>query len=132
MDNFIIEKQSRFDFDKTVEMISAEAVNRGWKVPFIFDLQMSLLKAGQEVRPVKIVEICKPAYSGKILSVDADRIISVMMPCRISVYQKEDGNTYISIMDAGKIIPLMPEAAGEVMKAASDETIEIAKQIYVL
>ncbi len=132
MDNFIIEKQSRFDFDKTVEMISAEAVNRGWKVPFIFDLQMSLLKAGQEVRPVKIVEICKPAYSGKILSVDADRIISVMMPCRISVYQKEDGNTYISIMDAGKIIPLMPEAAGEVMKAASDETIEIVKQIYVL
>jgi uncharacterized protein (DUF302 family) len=132
MDNFIIEKQSRFDFDKTVEMISAEAVNRGWKVPFIFDLQMSLLKAGQEVRPVKIVEICKPAYSGKILSVDADRMISVMMPCRISVYQKEDGNTYISIMDAGKIIPLMPEAAGEVMKAASDETIEIVKQIYVL
>lgn len=132
MDNFIIEKQSRFDFDKTVEMISAEAVNRGWKVPFIFDLQMSLLKAGQEVRPVKIVEICKPAYSGKILSVDADRIISVMMPCRISVYQKEDGNTYISIMDAGKIIPLMPEAAGEVMKAASDETIEIVKKIYVL
>ncbi len=132
MDNFIIEKQSRFDFDKTVEMISAEAVNRGWKVPFIFDLQMSLLKAGQEVRPVKIVEICKPAYSGKILSVDADRMISVMMPCRISVYQKEDGNTYISIMDAGKIIPLMPEAAGEVMKAASDETIEIVKKIYVL
>lgn len=132
MDNFIIEKQSRFDFDKTVEMISAEAVNRGWKVPFIFDLQMSLLKAGQEVRPVKIVEICKPAYSGKILSVDAEKMISVMMPCRISVYQKEDGNTYISIMDAGKMIPLMPEAAGEVMKAASDETIEIVKQIYVL
>ena len=132
MENFIIEKQSRFDFDKTVEMISAEAVSRGWKVPFIHDLQMSLLKSGQEVRPVKIIEICKPAYSGKILSVDADRMISVMMPCRISVYLKEDGITYISIMDAGKMIPMMPEAAGEVMKAASDETIEIVKSIYVL
>ena len=28
MDNFIIEKQSRYDFDKTVEMISAEAESK--------------------------------------------------------------------------------------------------------
>ncbi len=132
MDQVIIEKQSRFDFDKTVAILTKEAESRGWRVPFVHDLQMSLLKAGQEVRPVKIIEICKPAHSGKILSVDAERMISVMMPCRISVYQKGDGNTYISMMDAGKMIPVMPENAGKVMKAASDEMLQIIQQIYVL
>jgi len=40
--------------------------------------------------------------------------------------------TFISMMDAGKMIPVMPENAGKVMKAASDEMLDTAKHIYVL
>jgi uncharacterized protein (DUF302 family) len=98
-------------------------------VPFIHDLQQSLAKSGKEVRPVKVIEICKPAYSGKMLELNDERIMSVMMPCRISVYMKDDGETYTAVLDGSALSAGQPERIAEVMKAASDETFEILKSV---
>jgi uncharacterized protein (DUF302 family) len=122
----VIESKSRFGFDKTVEMLVANAEKREWKVPFVHDLQQSLAKSGKSVRPVKVIEICKPQYSGQMLELNHERIISVMMPCRISVYEKEDGLTYISLINAGEMVSGLPANIARVMKEASDETFEIA------
>ena len=89
--NFIIEQVSIYDFDQTVEKIVKEAERREWKVPATHDLQQSLAKSGKTVKPVKIIEICKPEYSGQMLELNHERIMSVMMPCRISVYVKDTG-----------------------------------------
>ena len=124
----LTENQSRFSFDKTVEILVAEAEMRQWKVPAIHDLQQSLAKSGKTVKPVKVIEICKPEYSGKMLELNHERIISVMMPCRISVYEKDDGNTYIALINSGMLAEGIPEIISKVMKAASDETFEIVKQ----
>ena len=83
----IIENTSKFDFEKTVDLLVAEAERREWKIPFVHDLQQSLAKSGRSVRPVKVIEICKPQYSGQMLELSDERIISVMTPCRISVYE---------------------------------------------
>jgi uncharacterized protein (DUF302 family) len=123
----VVEHQSRFGFDKTVEMLITDAEKREWKVPAVHDLQQSLAKSGKEVRPVKVIEICKPQYSGQMLELNDERIISVMMPCRISVYEKEDGLTYVSLINAGEMASGLPANIAHVMKAASDETFEIAK-----
>jgi uncharacterized protein (DUF302 family) len=122
----VIERASRFGFDKTVEMLVAESERRDWKVPALHDLQQSLAKSGKTVRPVKVIEICKPAYSGQMLELNDERVISVMMPCRISVYEKEDGKTYVSLINAAEMAGGLPEKIAMVMKAASDETFEIA------
>ena len=97
--SFVIEQPSVFDFDTTVDRIVKEAESRDWKVPAIHDLQLSLAKAGKTVLPVKVIEICKPAYSGQILELNDERLMSVMMPCRISVYLKADGLTYTAIIN---------------------------------
>jgi len=76
---------------------------------------------------VKVIEICKPEYSGQMLELNHERIMSVMMPCRISVYEKEDGLTYIGLINAGDMIAGLRANIAKVMKAASDETIEIVK-----
>jgi uncharacterized protein (DUF302 family) len=55
--------------------------------------------------------------------------MSVMMPCRISVYLKDDGKTYTAIVNGSEMSAGMPEKIAKVMKAASDETLEIVKTV---
>jgi len=126
---FIIEKVSPLDFEKTVELLTLEAEKRNWIIPAIHDLQQSLAKSGKAVRPVKVLELCKPEYSGKMLEKNDERIVSVMMPCRISVYIKEDGRTYIASINASGMISGMPEMVREVMTAASDEVNDIVNLV---
>lgn len=126
---FIIEQRSKFDFEGTVKILVAEAEQKEWKVPAIHDLQQSLAKSGKTVRPVKVIEICKPEYSGKMLELNHERIVSVMMPCRISVYEKDDNKTYIALINAGVMASDLPKNIASVMNAASDETFEIVKSV---
>jgi uncharacterized protein (DUF302 family) len=126
---FVIENRSKFGFDKTVELIVSEAERREWKIPAIHDLQQSLAKSGKTVRPVKVIEICKPDYSGKMLELNHERIVSVMMPCRISVYEKDDSKTYTALINSGMMAEGMPDRIAEVMKDAADETFEIVKKV---
>lgn len=127
--NFIVEKPGKFNFEKTVDILVSEAGKREWSVPAVHDLKQSLAKSGKTVMPVKVIEICKPEYSGKMLELSNERIVSVMMPCRISVYEKEDGKTYISLLDGSKLASGLPENIASVMKAASDETFDLVKVV---
>ena len=126
---FMAERLSKYSFDKTVELLVAEAERREWKVPAIHDLQQSLAKSGKTVKPVKVIEICKPAYSGQMLELNDERIMSVMMPCRLSVYLKDDGNTYIALINSAEMSAGQPGKIAQVMKSASDETFEIVKSV---
>jgi uncharacterized protein (DUF302 family) len=126
---YVIEKQSKYDFDKTVDLLVAEAERREWKIPAVHDLQQSLAKSGKTVKPVKVVEMCKPVYSGQLLELSDERIMSVMMPCRISVYVKDNGKTYMALVDGAEMAAGQPVKIAKVMKAASDETFEIIKSV---
>ena len=125
----IIEKESKWGFDKTVELLTAEAERRNWMIPAIHDLQQSLAKSGKVVRSVKVLEVCKPEYSGKILEQSDVRLASIMMPCRISIYLKEDEKTYVALLNGSSLAAGMPESVRDVMVAASDEVNEIADAV---
>jgi uncharacterized protein (DUF302 family) len=125
-ENIVTERQSRYGFDKTIEMILSNAQKYEWTVPAVHDLQNSLAKSGKHVRPVKVIEICKPKYSGQMLELNDERIISVMMPCRISVYEKDDGKTYVGMLNARKMVSGLAVNIARVMTQASDETYEVA------
>jgi uncharacterized protein (DUF302 family) len=127
--NFILEKKSLFGLERTVELLTKSAIQKGWSVPFIHDLQQSLAKSGKNVRPVKVIEICKPEYSGQMLELNDERIISVMMPCRISVYEKNDGLIYMAFINTGKLASGMPGNIEKVMKASFDEVLSMVDTI---
>lgn len=128
-DKIIIEQVSQYDVSTTVEKLVAAAEKKGWQNPATHNLQNSLAKSGKTVKPVQVVEICKPEYSGKMLEKNHERIISVLMPCRISVYEKEDGHTYIALLDSSKLIAGLPPVAAEAMQDAFNETVEMLKPI---
>jgi len=126
---FIIEQLSPFDVPTTVEKLIDAAVKREWQNPANHNLQQSLAKSGKDVRPVQVVEICKADYSGKMLEKNHERISSILMPCRISVYEKEDGKTYVTLLNMAAMAAGLPSETAEAINGASDETFEIVKSV---
>jgi len=116
-----IENRSKFNFSETVEQITNAAQTALWKIPHIHDLKETLKKSELDVLPVKVLEMCKPSLSYRILSKDSEKIFASMMPCRISVYQKEDGVTYISRMNAKALAGTLQGESAEVMTKAFNE-----------
>jgi len=123
------ENQSRYGFTETEELITKAAQEKGWKMPKVHDLQETMKNNGYEVRPVKVLEICKPSYAHQILEKGEERIASSLMPCRIAIYQKPDGKVYVSRMNAGLLSVLMKGAIPGMMKGAARETEEILEQV---
>ncbi len=125
----IIEQVSPYDVAATVEKLIASATGKEWQNPAVHNLQQSLAKSGKTVRPVQVIEICKPEYSGHMLEKNHERIVSVMMPCRISVYEKEDGKAYVALINTSAMSAGMPPTIADAMKKASDETFDIVKSV---
>jgi uncharacterized protein (DUF302 family) len=117
------------DFDTTVAMIEKEIETRGWKTPVVHDLQATMKKFGKDVRSVKVLEICHPDLSYQILSQSDEKIVSSMMPCRISVYEKEDGSVWISRMNSGFLAKPMSPVIRKTMSAAAADVEEIIAEV---
>jgi len=129
---FIVEQVSPLNVPDTVEKLIASAVRKGWQNPAVHNLQQSLAKSGKEVKPVQVVEICKPDYSGRMLELNDERIVSILMPCRISVYEKSDGNTYVALLDMSEMTDGLTQTATDAILDASIESFEIVNSVISL
>lgn len=126
---FIVEQVSPFDVPTTVKKILEAAQKKEWQNPANHNLQESLAKSGKKVRPVQVVEICKPDFSGEMLSRNHERIVSILMPCRISVYEKDDGRTYVALLDTSSMTTGLPDTVVVAMTNASNESFEIVESV---
>lgn len=125
----IIEQVSPFDVATTVEKLVAAATKKAWQNPAVHNLQQSLAKSGKTVRPVQVIEICKPEYSGAMLERNDEMIVSVMMPCRISVYQKEDGKAYVALLNMAEMVTGFSPVAVDAIRGATKESLDIVKSV---
>lgn len=116
--------ESKFEFNKTVEMITESAKENQWSMPHQYDLQATMKKHGFTVNPVKVFSLCKPEHAYQILSSEDERVVSALMPCRVAVYEK-GGKTYVSMLNSGLFSKFMGNKVKTVMGAASAENIQI-------
>ena len=116
------EAESRYDFTESVERFEQSVLSMGWRIPAVHDLQQTMRNNGKEVNQVKVFEICQPDHAYKILSLDRERIVSSMMPCRVSIYEKSDGKTYISWMNTRLMGNMMGGVIADVMGIATEES----------
>jgi len=84
----MLENQSKYGFDQTVQAFIGEVESAGWKVVGQHDMQATLANFGHDVRAVKIIEVCSAQYSATILKLDNERIVSPLIPCRIAIMRK--------------------------------------------
>jgi uncharacterized protein (DUF302 family) len=123
-----VEHESKLGFDETVAAIEQSVKDNNWSMPHQYNLQATLSKHGFTVAPVKVLSLCKPEHAHEILKSDKERPLSAMMPCRVSVYEK-DGKTYVSMMNSGFLSKFMGKTAKEVMGVASAENLHILQPI---
>ena len=125
----IIEKVSPFNVPDTVEKLIEAANQKGWQNPAIHNLQHSLAKSGKKVLPVEVIEICKPEYSGRMLDQDDGRIVSILMPYRISVYEESDGKTYVALLNMSVMTAGLSSVAAEAIHGAYGEASGIVESV---
>lgn len=79
------------------------AAGNGWSMSGLRNPIKPIEAEGGNALPVLLIEACSTKYSGPILKMDDVRFLSLLMPCKISVYKKADGKVYIGILNAGMI-----------------------------
>lgn len=125
----MIESQSQYGFAETVDLLSKTIIDNGWKVTVTHDLQETLKKNGKEVLPVKVIELCNPTLAFQILSKDYLRSASPMLPCRLSVYEKADGTTWVSRMNAPAFAGMIGGEAAETITSAFNQAEVFVKLV---
>ncbi len=118
------EIQSPFGVEETVARIQQNIQNtgNGWSLSGLRNPGKAVENDGGSVLPVMMVEACSTKYSGPILKDDNIRFLSILMPCKVSVYKKNDGKTYIGMMNAGLMGKMFGPMVGEIMgKVAADQ-----------
>ena len=118
----MLEDESPYDFETTVRVFEGEVAAGGWSVLQVHDMQEILAGHGHDVAAVRIYELCSSQYSAEILALDDERIVSPLMPCRVSVYEKSDGSVYIARMNSDLMARPFGGVISEIMQVAAVET----------
>lgn len=121
----IKEYESPYTFEETMVKVKANAKELGWKVPksWKINFQKNLKKVVKvDIGPNQVIGMCEPQAAADILKHDDLKQLAVMMPCKIAIYEKSDGKTYVSIMNMN----LLGAAFGDVVKGI---TTELAPQM---
>jgi len=126
-DMMLREVESPFGVEETAARIQRNIQSlsaNGWALSGLRNPAKAVANSGSNVLPVLLVEACSTKYSGPILKDDETRILSILMPCSITVYKKDNGKTYIGLMNSGLMGRMFGPKVGEVMgKVAKDQEV---------
>lgn len=115
---------SPYDFEKSVRVIR-DRINakEPWEVTEIIDQNQEVINKGaKSIGRVKIIKFCHPNFSSEMLSSDDRKFMASMMPLSIAVYEKSNGEVYISMKNGSVMTKLF---GGEIESIAEEVSREI-------
>ena len=118
------EMRSPYDFEKTVSVMT-DRINgkEGWHVTGVIDQNEEVtMNGGYPIGNFKIIKYCSGKYSAEMLSVDDQKKIGNMMPKTFAVYEKSDGQVYVSTMN-GAVMGKM--FGGEIERIIEEVSLEV-------
>lgn len=117
------ETPSPFGMEETVARIqqNIQKTGNGWALSGLRNPARAVQNDGGNVLPVLMVEACSTKYSGPILKEDEHRILSILMPCKVTVYKKQDGKVYIGTMNAGLMGHLFGPTVSTIMTQVAED-----------
>jgi uncharacterized protein (DUF302 family) len=117
------EQASPYTVEETVARIqqNIQAAGHGWSLMGLRNPVKPLQAEGDDALPVLMIEACSTQYSGPILKDDRTRVLSILMPCKISVYKKNDGKVYIGTMNAALMGRMFGSMVGGVMGHVAED-----------
>ncbi len=129
IENFIYIIETDKNFDQAVVSVLKAVDKKGWTIFQVHDMKERLESKGFDHKPLKIIEICSGKYGDHFLN--KDRLISILLPCRINVLQEEGKVRIIGIKPA-LISQFFPEIGEEIAKEFENdikEIIDVAKEV---
>ena len=121
------EIESPFGVEETAARIQQNIQRlegRGWKLSGLRDPSKAVAADGTNVLPVLLVEA---KYSGPLLKEDETRALSILMPCTITVYKKDNGKTYITLMNSGLMGQMFGSKVAAIMGEVAKDQAEFVK-----
>ncbi|MEW5787130.1 MAG: DUF302 domain-containing protein [Pseudomonadota bacterium] len=121
------ERVSPFGMEETIARIQHNIEDnpalkaKGWALSGLRNPARAVQTDGGNVLPVMMIEVCSTKYSKPILKEDTVRFLSILMPCKVSVYKKQDGKVYIGTMNAGLMGKLFGSLVGDVMSQVAED-----------
>ena len=116
-----VEDQSKYEFEQTVSGLKLALEKNGWKVTEKADMREHYAQYGYEILNNITFEICKPEGAVDILKEDKFTRMVPLMPMRIAVYMKSDGNIYISRLRLGMMNKMTSGVVRDVMKVGAKD-----------
>jgi uncharacterized protein (DUF302 family) len=116
-----VENVAGKDLDRAVKAFEEEVKAAKWNVLHVHSMDQILATKGYDLRPVRIFEVCSGKYSAKILQNDADRYVSSLIPCRVAIYQRADGEVVISRMNTPMMSRMLTPSVAEVVAASGGD-----------
>lgn len=118
------EFKSPYDFNKTVNLM-VERINNteGWHVTGIVDQNKEVIEnGGFPIGNYKLIKYCSGKYSAQMLQADDRKKIGNMMPKTFAVYEKSDGQVFVSTMNGGIMGKIF---GGETEKIIEEVSLEV-------
>lgn len=97
------------------------AVAQGWSILGVENVAEILAERGYSVAPVLVFQACSGKYSSKLLGDDNTRFVASMIPCRVALYQKSNGQVIISRMNSASMGERIGGEAGSVIKQSGQD-----------
>jgi len=95
---YYLNKTTDYKFDEAIDKITFALKEQGFGVLTEIDMKTTLKnKLDVDLRPYKILGACNPGFAHKALQ--AEEKIGIMLPCNVTVIEREDGKVDVSIMD---------------------------------
>ena len=121
---------SGFGFDETVEKLHENALNNGWMIPDVRNVQQEYIDSGiEEMTRLKVLYFCDSQGGYSIIQNDEKKAMSVMMPMGVSVYEKKDGSVEIAAMNIGMMGGMFSGEAKEVLADGGERLEASLKEI---
>jgi uncharacterized protein (DUF302 family) len=96
------------------QRVRAALANQGFGVLTEIDVQATFRqKLGIERRPYLILGACNPALAQRALEADAG--IGVFLPCNVTVFEGDDGATYVQAVRPSAMFAAVQEPALQVI-----------------
>ena len=118
------EFKSPYDFDKTVTVMS-ERINAkdGWHVTDVIDQNKEVqAHGGYAIGNFKIIKYCHGGYAAEMLELDDRKKTGTMMPKSFAVYEKSDGQVFVSTMNGAVMGKLF---GGEIERIIEESSLEV-------
>ncbi|MCK5166522.1 MAG: DUF302 domain-containing protein [Rhodospirillaceae bacterium] len=115
------EYPSPYGLEETAARIQHNIKDAGWSLSGLRSPSNTIRKLGATVPNTLLIEACNADYSKPIIKDRDTRILSILMPCTITVYEGDDDKVYIGIMNSGLMGQLFGRMVAGVMAQVAED-----------